>query len=109
MNKYKNKKVECDGIVFDSIAEMNRYCELKLLQRGGIIENLQLQPTFILQDKFTKNGVTYRAIKYKADFMYQDNGKTIVEDVKGFKTKEFLIKQKLFEAKYKNLTLKLIK
>ena len=41
--------------------------------------------------------------------MYQENGKTIVEDVKGFKTKEFLIKQKLFEAKYKNLTLKLIK
>lgn len=109
MNKYKNKKVECDGIVFDSIAEMNRYCELKLLQLGGIIENLQLQPTFILQDKFIKNGVTYRAIKYKADFMYQENGKTIVEDVKGFKTKEFLIKQKLFEAKYKNLTLKLIK
>lgn len=109
MNKYRNKKVKCDGIMFDSIAEMHRYCELKILQRSGIITDLQLQPTFILQDKFTKNGTTYRAIKYKADFMYKENGQTIVEDVKGFKTKEFLIKQKLFEAKYKNLTLKLIK
>lgn len=109
MNKYKNKKVQVDMYVFDSIAESRRYKELALLEKAGEIENLQLQPKFLLQDSFKKNGKTYRKIEYIADFMYEEKGKVIVEDVKGMETKEFKIKRKLFEYKYPNLELKLIK
>lgn len=109
MNKYKNKKVQIDMYVFDSIAESRRYKELALLEKAGEIENLQLQPKFLLQESFKKNGKTYRKIEYIADFMYEEKGKVIVEDVKGMETKEFKIKRKLFEYKYPDLELKLIK
>ena len=109
MSKYKNKKVQIDMYVFDSIAESRRYKELALLEKAGEIENLQLQPKFLLQDSFKKNGKTYRKIEYIADFMYEEKGKVIVEDVKGMETKEFKIKRKLFEYKYPDLELKLIK
>ena len=109
MSKYKNKKVQIDMYVFDSIAESRRYKELALLEKAGEIENLQLQPKFLLQDSFKKNGKTYRKIEYIADFMYEEKGKVIVEDVKGMETKEFKIKRKLFEYKYPDLGLKLIK
>ena len=55
-NKYRNKKVAIDGIVFDSQAEGKRYQELKLLLKNGDIKDLELQPRFILQDSFKKNG-----------------------------------------------------
>ena len=109
MSKYKNKKLQIDMYVFDSIAESRRYKELALLEKTGEIENLQLQPKFLLQDSFKKNGKTYRKIEYIADFMYEEKGKVIVEDVKGMETKEFKIKRKLFEYKYPELELKLIK
>lgn len=109
MNKYKNKKVQIDMYVFDSIAESRRYKELALLEKAGEIENLQLQPKFLLQESFKKNGKTYRKIEYIADFMYEEKGKVIIEDVKGMETKEFKIKRKLFEYKYPDLELKLIK
>lgn len=109
MSKYKNKKVQIDMYVFDSIAESRRYKELALLEKAGEIENLQLQPKFLLQESFKKNGKTYRKIDYIADFMYEEKGKVIVEDVKGMETKEFKIKRKLFEYKYPDLELKLIK
>ena len=109
MSKYKNKKVQIDMYVFDSIAESRRYKELALLEKAGEIENLQLQPKFLLQESFKKNGKTYRKIEYIADFMYEEKGKVIVEDVKGMETKEFKIKRKLFEYKYPDLELKLIK
>lgn len=109
MNKYKNKKTQVDMYVFDSIAESRRYKELALLEKAGEIENLQLQPKFLLQESFKKNGKTYRKIEYIADFMYEEKGKVIIEDVKGMETKEFKIKRKLFEYKYPDLELKLIK
>ena len=56
--------------VFDSIRESQRYKELKLLERAGEISNLKLQPKFLLQDSFKKNGKTYRKIEYIADFSY---------------------------------------
>ena len=80
--KYKNKKTQVDMYVFDSIAESRRYKELALLERAGEIKDLQLQPRFLLQESFKKNGKTYRKIEYVADFMYCQNGKNIVEDVK---------------------------
>ena len=109
MSKYKNKKVQIDMYVFDSIAESKRYKELVLLQRAGKITELQLQPKFLLQESFRKNGKTYRKIEYIADFMYEENGKIIVEDVKGTETEVFKLKHKLFEKKYPELELRIIK
>lgn len=109
MNKYKNKKVQIDMYVFDSIAESRRYKELALLEKAGEIENLQLQPKFLLQDSFKKNGKTYRKIEYIADFMYEEKGQVIVEDVKGKETEVFKLKHKLFEKKYPGLELRIIK
>lgn len=70
MNKFRNKKVQIDRYVFDSIAEGRRYRELALLERAGEITNLELQPRFLLQESFKKNGKTYRKVEYIADFMY---------------------------------------
>ena len=70
MNKYRNKKVIVDDYIFDSIQESRRYKELKLLLRAGEISDLQLQPRFLLQEGFKKNGKTYRKVEYIADFMY---------------------------------------
>ena len=70
MNKYRNKKTQVDMYVFDSIAESKRYKELALLQKAGEIQKLELQPRFLLQESFKKNGKTYRKIEYIADFMY---------------------------------------
>ena len=109
MNKYRNKKVQVDMYVFDSIAESRRYKELKLLERVGKIQNLELQPHFLLQEAFKKNGRTFRKIEYIADFKYIENGKTIVEDVKGIQTDVFKLKHKLFEKKYQDLELRIIK
>lgn len=109
MNKYRNKKVIVEDYVFDSIEESRRYKELKLLLRAGKISNLELQPHFLLQEGFKKNGKTYRKIEYIADFIYEENGKTIVEDVKGMQTDVFKLKHKLFEKKYQELELRIIK
>lgn len=108
MNKYRNKKVIVDDYIFDSIQESKRYKELKLLLRAGEIQNLELQPHFLLQESFKKNNKTYRKIEYIADFKYIENGKTIVEDVKGLQTDVFKIKHKLFEKKYPDLELRII-
>ena len=98
--KYNNTKTVVDGIKFDSKREAERYKELKLLERAGKISDLILQPRFELLPKHTINGRNVRKIEYIADFQYKENGKTVVEDAKGFKTKEYLIKKKWFEYKY---------
>lgn len=104
-NKYHNKKIIIDGHKFDSKKEANYYNQLKLLQRAGLIRDLELQKTFILQPSFKLNNITRRQIVYKADFTYFSNedNKIHVIDVKGSKniiTEEFKIKKKLFEYKY---------
>lgn len=106
-NKYRNKKILIDGKKFDSIKEGNRYKELKLLQKIGKISELRLQPTYLLQDSFKIENKTIRAIKYIADFEYIDNetGEKIVEDVKGVKTDVYKLKKKLFQHKY-NMNIK---
>lgn len=109
MNKYRNKKVIVDEKEFDSKREGNRYKELKLLERAGEIKDLELQPRFLLQDSFKKNGRTFRKIEYVADFKYIENGKTIVEDVKGMQTDVFKLKHKIFEKVYPDLELRIIK
>ena len=109
MNKYRNKKVIVDEYIFDSIQESRRYKELKLLLKAGEISDLELQPRFLLQDSFKKNGRTFRKIEYVADFKYIENGKTIVEDVKGMQTDVFKLKHKIFEKVYPDLELRIIK
>ena len=99
-NKYHNKKVEYDGIKFDSVKEKNRYIGLKQLERLGVIQNLQRQVKYELQPSFKLNGKTIRSITYIADFVYIQDGVEIIEDVKGMRTKEYLLKKKLFEYKY---------
>lgn len=69
-SKYKNKEIIIDDKKFQSTAEGQRYKELKLLLRAGEISDLKLQPHFLLQESFKKNGKTYRKIEYIADFMY---------------------------------------
>jgi hypothetical protein len=100
--KYKNKKVEIDGITFDSRKEADRYAKLKMLEAAGAIKNLELQKEFELlppQRRWIdgKWKVIERAVKYKADFYYYDKieRKYVVEDTKGFKTKDYILKRKM--------------
>ena len=110
--KYHSKKTVIDGITFDSRKEAERYSELKLLERCGAISNLELQKVYELipaqyemYERYGKNGQRLKDGKkciekscvYKADFVYIDNetGQQVVEDVKGFRTKEYKIKKKL--------------
>ena len=100
-SKYKAVKTEINGIKFDSKKEARRYKELKILEKADEIKSLELQPRFLLQEKFKYNGKTIRKIEYVADFRYIDKeGKTIVEDVKGMKTEVYKIKKKIFLKKY---------
>lgn len=109
MSKYNNKKVVYAGITFDSKAERDYYLYLLDLKQRGIVTDIQLQPSFLLQEKFRKNGKLHREITYKADFevTYADGHVEII-DVKGMVTKDFAIKQKLFEYKYPELRLLLV-
>lgn len=96
MRKYGNRKVIRDGIEFDSIKECQRYCELKLMQRAGLIFDLQMQVKFeLIPSQFIDGKVAERAVNYIADFVYWQDGKTVVEDTKGYKTPEYIIKRKL--------------
>lgn len=101
-SKYSNKKVLIDGITFDSMKEANRYRELKLLEKVGEISNLVLQPVYVLLESFEYKGEKIRAIKYIGDFEYIEvkTGNKVLEDTKGFKTKDYLIKVKLLKSKY---------
>lgn len=110
MRKYGNKKTTVDGIAFDSRQEARRYRELALLQRAGEISELELQKEFELVPaqyetfpRYGKKGQRIKdgkrciekPVKYKADFVYKENGLYIVEDAKGVRTKEYIIKRKL--------------
>ena len=103
MSKYMNRKTTVDGITFDSAKEANRYSELKLLERAGKITELQRQPSYVLIPKQVRGGkLVERQLVYKADFAYHDEetGQDVVEDVKGLKTKEYIIKRKLMLWEY---------
>lgn len=101
MSKYRNEKTTLDGITFDSAKEARRYAELRLLERAGQIFNLQRQVPFVLIPKQVRGGKTIeRPVVYKADFVYTENGQEIVEDTKGMRTKEYVIKRKLMLWQY---------
>lgn len=95
-NKYHAKKCEWDGEVFDSKKEMQRYKELKLLEKAGEITNLRRQVKYVLIPSQRIDGkLAERECSYKADIVYEENGETVVEDVKGFKTEGYIIKRKM--------------
>lgn len=96
--KYNNRKTETDGITFDSRKEAQRYMELKMLEKAGEITDLELQKRFELVPK--QQGE--RPVVYVADFVYRDarSGALIVEDTKGCRTKEYIIKRKLMLYRY---------
>lgn len=101
-SKYYSKKVIIDGIKFDSKKEGEYYQKLKILEKKGLIKDLELQKEYLLQDKFVINGKTRRKITYRADFSYvsTEDDKLHVIDVKGFRTDLYKLKKKLFEYKY---------
>jgi hypothetical protein len=106
-HKYRAKAMTIDGIRFDSKKEAKRYIELKMLEKAGKIKELKLQPVFLLQEGFHRNGKAIRQITYRADFEYIDEkGQKVVEDVKGFKTDVYKLKKKLFLKKYPDLEFK---
>jgi hypothetical protein len=102
------KRVQRDGIWFDSAKEGNRYLHLKLLQQAGEIHGLELQPKYMIvvngQDIYTQpDGVKGRKrLYYKADFRYRVTGtnQLVVEDVKGVQDRVYAIKKALVEAIY---------
>jgi hypothetical protein len=91
VSKYHAKKTVDDGIIFQSRKEAKRYQELKLMQRAGLISDLRRQVKYELIPK--QQGE--RAVSYIADFVYTEDGKTVVEDVKGVRTPVYKIKKKL--------------
>ena len=80
-SKYRNKKTIVDGITFDSKKEAARYADLKLLEKAGLIRNLELQPVVPL----IVNGVKIGS--YIGDFAYSERGSRVIEDVKSPATK----------------------
>lgn len=99
-SKFKNKKVKINDKVFDSMAEGDRYVELNLMQRAGEISGLKLQPEFVIIDEFKIRKRSVAKTIYRADFMYIKSDDCIVEDVKGKKTMDYMLKRKLFLQRY---------
>lgn len=96
ISKYNANKTSVDGHMFDSQKEADYYCQLKIRLQGKDIKGFCLQPIFILAPN----------LKYKPDFIVFNNDNSVeVIDVKGFKTKEYITKKKVFEDKY-NLKIK---
>lgn len=109
MNKYHNRKVKTsDGIVHDSRKEAVRWEQLKLLEEQGKIIELKRQMEFLLippqyeelpkskRAKKVRKKLLERAVVYRADFVYHDEkGELVIEDVKGLRTRDYIIKRKL--------------
>lgn len=97
MSKYRSRRVTVDGATFDSYREAKRYRDLSLLLRAGEISDLRTQVKYTLIPGQKKpSGGTERAVTYTADFVYRDKtGKEIVEDAKGVRTQQYIIRRKL--------------
>lgn len=99
-SKYKARKTVVDGITFDSRREADRYIVLRGMEEDGAIENLRRQVRYELVPAFDVDGKHYRPIFYVADFAYREDGKEVVEDVKGMRTDVYRLKSKLFAKRY---------
>ena len=109
MSKYNSKKIQVDGITFDSKDEAKYYEALKIRKAKGEILNFELQPRFTLTNSFKKNGKTYRAITYTPDFtVYHNDGSVEYVDVKGMTTQQGELRIKLFNYFYRDLKLSIV-
>ena len=99
-SKYHAKKTCVDGIVFDSKREADRYLVLKSMEEDGNIEDLRRQVRYELVPAFDVDGRHCRPVYYVADFVYVEDGKEVVEDVKGMRTDVYRLKSKLFARRY---------
>jgi len=100
-NKYHNKRIIVNGESFDSKKEAQRWATLKILEKSGKITDLKRQVSFELIPCQKQEGkIIERSCSYKADFTYEEDGRPIVEDAKGFKTPEYKIKKKLMLERY---------
>ena len=112
MAMYRNKKVTVGDLTFDSQKEYGRWRELCLLERAGAITDLKRQVVFeLIPAQRLPSGEVYkmgdkkgqpkpgkvieRAVNYVADFTYREGGDLVVEDSKGKRTKDYIIKRKL--------------
>lgn len=120
MRKYRNRKITVSGVTFDSKKEYERWLELNFLQKAGKITDLQRQVKFELipgqyrtvetgerykkndlargiraGDPKTKEVTLEQSCDYIADFVYRENGRQVVEDTKGVRTADYVIKRKL--------------
>lgn len=97
MAKYGNRKTIIGNKIFDSKREAERYRDLTLLMRAGEIEDLRTQVKYeLIPKQYGEDGkLIEKSVNYYADFVYMENGKTVVEDAKGCRTKEYIIKRKL--------------
>lgn len=105
--KYGNRKAYAAGQEFDSKKEACRYAELLILEKAGVITDLQKQVKFVLiptqrepdtigaRGGIHKGKLLEKECSYVADFVYKQDGEIIVEDTKGFRTTEYIIKRKL--------------
>lgn len=108
-NTRGNKRVTIDGYAFDSVNESRRYQELKLLLQASAIIGLGVHPLYELQAAFTDaTGRHHRAISYEGDFCYLEDGVVVVEDVKGYRTEVFKLKEKLFRFRYPHIDFRVI-
>lgn len=98
-NKYRAKKIEVDGLTFDSHKEAARWFDLLNLQRAKLIIDLQRQVRFDLHGQHmplvSDKG---RRLCYVADFVYKRDGRQVIEDAKGFKTKDYKLKKAIMRA-----------
>lgn len=99
-SKYHAKKTTVDGITFDSRREADRYLVLKGMEEDGTIEDLRRQVRYELVPAFDVDGRHYRPVYYVADFVYHEDGREVVEDVKGMRTDVYRLKSKLFARRY---------
>lgn len=91
-SKYRNKKTVVDGITFDSQREANRWQELTLMQKAGEITELERQVRYPIR----VNG--HEVCCYISDATYRKDGKLVVEDAKGHRTRDYILKRKLMKA-----------
>ena len=101
--KYGNRKTYVGSELFDSRKEADRWIELTLMQKAGEISGLRRQVPYLLipdiRNKSTGKVVSRKTV-YVADFVYEENGKTVVEDAKGMKTEVYRLKKKLMLWRY---------
>lgn len=107
--KYGNRKLKFGENTFDSMKEYYRYLDLLQMEKKGKIKELQRQVKYLLipeqrepstigaRGGIKKGKLLEREVAYYADFVYRlaDTDTLVVEDTKGVKTTEYILKRKM--------------